>query len=340
MAADGYKDLCRSLKQKVLPDIGCHLRSDQFNPRMNRGFMKSGFKNNTDYMHSYWEGRLDRSNSQIPYFCPRQWTRLGIKVPESVLPWIDSAAVMYHGTKPQTIPKILAQGFKTKTCIEAHGHGAYFSPSIVYSQHPRYATPAYSKALIHDSGTPGCDVIQLVLEVRLKSYTKPHVKGETMYVEGKHHIDPNFPSDNSNMEYIFQSKKPFVGPADGVVVTGIMVHYWNLGLLAVAEIYGNEWWFEFIVGCYGHIFSFVKSNKGFIEGPRGELKVVVHPHSSSLPAEHYKVDGLGCDMSVFLTYIYVQNKDHKDLDWIQKNAELINLGDKLREIRRANGVIP
>ncbi len=111
--------------------------------------------------------------------------------------------------------------------------GAYFSPSILYCAHPRYAK------VVRHTKDGAMHYYQVVLEVRAnEAVVTPEIKKETMRVGEHGVIDTNFPN-NDHMEYLVKGEEgKFIGPAAGVVVTGVMVRELAVDPGTLAE----SWW--------------------------------------------------------------------------------------------------
>jgi hypothetical protein len=89
------------------------------------------------------------SRGEIPYFCPSGWKRYALKTTkddDEFTRKYGDWCILYHGTAQKFASNILQTGFKTSMpsgrnrCYLENGEkGVYFSNSIIYCGHPRYA---------------------------------------------------------------------------------------------------------------------------------------------------------------------------------------------------------
>ncbi|CAF1127767.1 unnamed protein product [Brachionus calyciflorus] len=148
--------------------------------------------------------------SGYPYYCPEGWRRYSLEITDFDKKYKDWP-VAYHGTSSKNLIDILCEGFrisrgKGRACF---GEGIYFSPSIEYCGHWRYATP--KKSLTRKL------YLQAVFQCKLRpgSFT---VNRETMILDDKKEkksqdpnidkfkiIDPKF--KNTELEWVISSKK-------------------------------------------------------------------------------------------------------------------------------------
>eukprot|EP01083_Nonionella_stella_P013990 39353_1 len=150
------------------------------NPRWDREYGQGQGKTN-------WKGPLNdgRDRGDYPYFCPSGWKRYAIRVPE-----FDSKtagwSVCYHGMNNEHAAGVLSHGIIGSRGVGSRGgKTSYFSPSIEYSAHPRYAQPLKMKN--------SNKFIQTVFQCRIN--TKASIfqtQSETLRVRDKCVIDPNF----------------------------------------------------------------------------------------------------------------------------------------------------
>ena len=119
-------------------------------------------------------------------------------------------------------------------------HAAYFSPSIAYCSHPRYA-----RVYVADRGGKRT-YWQVVVETRVdESRVDSGKSDETMVVGATTVIDPNYPG-NKHIEFLVKAGPAmvraghrYVRPEDGVVVTGLMVRVLEEDPMDLPE---NAWW--------------------------------------------------------------------------------------------------
>jgi len=175
---------------------------------------------------TWWSGNLQdgRDRGGMPYFCPSGWVRLSLNVcadsefEEKYKGW----GYLYHGTQGKYVGAILTSGLRGSTGLcycGAEDSAVYFSPSIEYSGHPRYASIEYNPETRK--------WIQLVLQCRVNPACIWKVDGETLKCkEYGMIVDPNVA--NSEVEVLIkpnwtdpQTLHKFI--KDGVVCTGVMM---------------------------------------------------------------------------------------------------------------------
>ncbi len=111
------------------------------NPEFNRIYGQSA--RDEGFMPTYFTVPLlygPARNKMFKYPCPNGWRRISLKVDdfEKYRTW----HVGYHGTRHGLIGSILEEGLRAAvvTCHKRMGDTVvYFTPSIKYAQHPRYA---------------------------------------------------------------------------------------------------------------------------------------------------------------------------------------------------------
>jgi len=170
---------------------------------------------------TYWEGALRDPNSRGPYFCPVGWKRYSIRVgtAEEFDRKCNGWHVAYHGSKNIHASSILQTGFKPgKGCFLGENEaGVYFSPSIEYSAHPRYAKPWR---------TPDGKYVQMIFQCRVNRTAIWRKAPETLLKDSEKAtvIDRNFP--NNQLEWIVKADNPNVFISNlhnQVVCYGIML---------------------------------------------------------------------------------------------------------------------
>ena len=182
-------------------DDGSRRLNPDFHRIYGHGLSASGFKSTVyDF--------LDYSGEK--YFCPDGWRRVSLDVAKSAAAFdrkYDGWHVAYHGTMHKLAAPILVNGFIPKPGAYSEGKDVvYFSPSIEYTGHPRYAKvydfPNKSGAKQH---------MQMVLQVRINPKNIWKKIGGTLpgafdpenphYEEARDNppADPNFPQ-NRNLE--------------------------------------------------------------------------------------------------------------------------------------------
>jgi len=223
--------------------VGSRLTNPAFNRIYGLGLTAPGFKptgfNPIDY-------------SGERYYCPTGWRRISINVADSAAEFDRKYGgwhVAYHGTSHELASTILTTGFlPTPGAYSDNEEVVYFSPSIEYAAHPRYAK-VYE--LNDRSGVR--KYMQVVLQVRVNPMNIWKKVGGTLPgafdpSHGYYSVnrdsppaDPNFP-ENRNLEWLV---KPIPGTTgidmfrNMFVIYGIMIRV-SSGDLKYHP--GNRWW--------------------------------------------------------------------------------------------------
>ena len=196
---------------------------------------------------THWTGAVKDSHDRggEPYYCPNGWKRFGVRVPGFEETWSGSN-IVYHGTQSGLASDILHAGFKGTTgCyVDKHCGGeqvTYFSPSITYSAHKRYAKVWPRK---RDGKT---QYYQMVLQCRVKPAAVTYKGGETLLSNSQKkkgtQVDSNF-ADNKRMEWLVKATQEdaagnkFVDK-DQVLLYGIMVRVTDVHPRELPE---SSWW--------------------------------------------------------------------------------------------------
>ena len=140
------------------------------------------------------------------------------------------------------VSAVLCCLFDTLQLLQHGCHAAYFSPSITYCAHPRYAR-------VYVADRDGTRTYwQLVVEVRVdQSRVDSTTSDETLAVGAATTIDPKYPG-NKHIEYLAKAgpstdadvgDRRYVRPEDGVVVTGVMVRVLEEDPMDLPD---NAWW--------------------------------------------------------------------------------------------------
>ena len=209
-------------------NVGSRLTNPAFNRIYGYDLRAPGFMP-TVFRYLYYSGEI--------YYCPTGWRRISINVADSAAEFDRKYGgwhVAYHGTKLELAATILTSGFLPSQGAYSDGENVlYFSPSIEYSAHPRYAN-VYEL----DDKSGAKKYVQMVLQVRVNPMniwkkvggTLPgafDANNEKNYDESRDNppADPNFP-ENRNLEWLV---RPIPGTSgidmfkDMFVIYGIMI---------------------------------------------------------------------------------------------------------------------
>ncbi|CAF0921487.1 unnamed protein product [Didymodactylos carnosus] len=201
-----------------------NIKEQYMNSDWNRAYIDNRYDDDDDDddddNRTFWEGALDRGGK--PYYCPKGWTRFGIKIcetPEEFDQKWGDWYIAYHGTKSKVASDILNSGLRVsqggcwtiRPCI-------YLSPSIEYCAHPRYAEP-WSKP-----DEPN-KFYQLVFQCRVnpRFITNKSVHPETLLSDDEkwRQIDENFL--NSELEWVIPAAKGRQYITEDIICYGIML---------------------------------------------------------------------------------------------------------------------
>ena len=191
------KEACKRLVDFSVYLVEFGKPDENFKPKHCEIIMNPKFNREYGPQKINWSGTLNQDKVE-PYYGPSGWKKFTCKVADSAEEFDEkykSWPVAYHGTNYKLTMMIsysrLRSGYHTPgKGVMVFGDGVYFTPSIIYASHPRYANP---KKLTN--GKWG----QMVLNFRLRpgSYDKHQ---ETLGVGNKYKIDPNY--DNSEVEWL------------------------------------------------------------------------------------------------------------------------------------------
>lgn len=186
----------------------------KFNPKFNRIYL---FNNEKAYLETNEEPEIEKFlktrftvlyYSNYPYYCPEGWRRYSLEINDFDKKYKDWP-VAYHGTSSKNLIDILCEGFRISRRRPCFGDGIYFSPSIEYCGHWRYAEPKKSKTRKF--------YLQAVFQCRLRPGSFS-VNRETMILDDKKikkSQDPNIDKDkiidpkfkNTELEWVISSEK-------------------------------------------------------------------------------------------------------------------------------------
>lgn len=167
-----------------------------------------------------WDGNLsdgrNRGDGEI-YECPAGWTRYGVRVKNFDDEWTGSA-VAYHGSAVLNATSILETGVRgTQGCYCDGNSVGYFSPSIAYCSHPRYAK-------VWHNTTDG-KFYQMVFQCRIKP--AKIWKRERITIGKKPGASISSNLDEGKMEWLVRATDEREGrlyvPRDEVVLYGVMI---------------------------------------------------------------------------------------------------------------------
>ena len=231
---DGTQDMLLAQHYKDISEVCAQLKVDpeRMNPRGNKSYGVGG---------TNWQGDLvdGRNRGGLPYYCPEGWQRFSLNVcrDDEFDWWFDGWGYLYHGTKGKHVGSILTAGLRGSEglCFCGKDESAvYFSPSIEYSGHPRYACVEYNPET-------RC-WIQIVLQCRVNPRCIWKRGRETLKcADFNLQIDRNH--SNDDMEYLF--KPNYTDPETGfkylkgaVVCTGGGVEQQDQGTDCIDDVHG------------------------------------------------------------------------------------------------------
>lgn len=188
----------------------------------------------------YWEGDLEEFLE--PFYCPLGWTLLRAHVEHYTSPKFcgKEKIATFHGTSPEVVKLIVANGFlPAKIACGATKPTCYFTPSLLYAAHPRYAKPV----------KVGTDCYaQAVLLVAVDPKLVYKRIGETLRANGKGIlIDARFPENNGVEQLASVPDGKYLKPSDGAELIGVLIRV-SSNLQDLAEV--AHWW-----GCPGAKFA-------------------------------------------------------------------------------------
>jgi len=208
-------------------NVGSRLTNPAFNRIYGRGLTAPGFRP-TVFNFLDYSGEV--------YYCPTGWRRISINVADSAAEFDRKYGgwhVAYHGTNHELAATILTSGFMPAVGARSGKEEVvYFSPSIEYAGHPRYA-----KVYEHNDRRGEKKYMQMVLQVRINPMNIWKKVGGTLpgafdpsnryYKKSRDNppADPNFPK-NQNLEWLV---KPIPGTSgmdmfkNMCVIYGIMI---------------------------------------------------------------------------------------------------------------------
>ena len=215
-----FEDLMRNI---VMNREYCRIYS------INRTDEEEGFISTSFSTPIYYSGE--------PYYCPNGWRRWSVDLGltgEKFETLYGEWPVAYHGTHPSSSLKIFKHGFKRSEKCHCHlkpkEYGIYFSPSIEYAAHPRYADIYQAQGYF----------IQTVLQVRIKPSLitcKGHGTIPGTYPKDEQ-IDPNF--SNYALEWVVKwNSTSNLTIADGIVVYSFMMRILKEH---PGHLPQNKWW--------------------------------------------------------------------------------------------------
>jgi hypothetical protein len=191
---------------------------------------------------THWDGALNDGcdRGREPYYCPKGWKRFGVRVPD-FNDRLTGTAIVYHGTQSINTLAMLKRGFRgARGCYDGGDTVSYYSPSIIYASHGRYAKVWKRKS--------DGKYLQMVFQCRVKP-SAVSVKGKETLRAGGNRVDPNYPADNSDLEWVVPATvvgddgRKYVD-SNHVAIYGIMVraldtHPRNLPEMAWQR---SQWW--------------------------------------------------------------------------------------------------
>eukprot|EP01083_Nonionella_stella_P277588 943645_1 len=210
-------------------DLDKGLYKEIMNPKWDRAYGQGQDK-------THWTGKLrdgrSRGGDKYPYYCPSGWKRYAVKVDGDFDQKYGNWPICYHGSETCAIGSILSHG------IYGNWPGTtnlrFFSPSIVYSAHPRYARPK----LMNDRQ----QYVQMIFQCRVDPNAM-YKCGETLRIGRSTKIDSNFSMNFQKCRCGFKNPKwgyscnvdghnemewfLDITDADKYVIYGIMLRFSN-----------------------------------------------------------------------------------------------------------------
>jgi hypothetical protein len=175
----------------------------------------------------------------VPYLCPVGYTKVPVrtvgvpKTPEEFDKKVAEWPVVYHGTKITSVDPIMKDGLRgSRNNVHVKdGLHVYFSPSIEYSSHPRYAK--WFKAA---DGR----YYQAVLQIRVNQKKINAMGAESLRLRCTNDvvIDPRF-RNSEDLEWIISlTGQQTYASSDDVIVAGILLRC-SLNPFAMPQM---QWW--------------------------------------------------------------------------------------------------
>ena len=209
------EETCKRLSEFSVYLVQFKKPENDFKPLIENLIMNPTYNREYSIGNIFWAGPLNNDKVE-PYYCPLGWVKYTCKIENSAQEFDEkykSWPVVYHGTSFLSTMMISFTRLRsggtptTKKGGDCFGAGFYFTPSIIYASHPRYANPWFNNG----------KWTQVVLNFRLrpKTYIK---RKETLEVENKFQIDRNYSNDQiewlvpkKNGEYIDDNTAIFCG---------------------------------------------------------------------------------------------------------------------------------
>ena len=185
---------------------------------------------------TYFNKPLDRGGHL--YFCPNGWRRYGIDLgitKEEFDKEFGSWPVVYHGTDPLNVSKILSNGLKPSNMgcfLKEDQRAVYLTPSIEYAGHPRYARIMKSKKGYY---------MQICLQIRINTSMVTQTQPGTLpgALAKCDPVDPNY-EDNKELEWLVHwEPEGNINMVDGLVIYGLML---RVTKCHPYELPHNKWW--------------------------------------------------------------------------------------------------
>ena len=226
------------VKSVLIRNFKIAIGTKVLNPSFNRIYGESdvSFKDDeksfmkTNFGHLTYSGRC--------YYCPNGWRRYSLMVAESSEEFdrkYSEWPVAYHGTASYNLMNILKTGFYEAE-VAVFGNGWYFSPSIEYCGHPRYA-----KVIKLDNY-----YVQTVLQCRINPivFDRKQVieKQGTLLgaFENDPPLDPNY-KDNKSIEWVLLKENidNLIKDHNLIVIYGLML---RITKDHPSKLKCNKWW--------------------------------------------------------------------------------------------------
>jgi hypothetical protein len=219
------------LVQEKFNFYGIELDNNQLFPKFNRSYGNIPPEEGYTSTPGFSPIPYGPEGFRVHYHCPNGWRRVSLMVEADAASFdaqYGNWHVGYHGTAHRNIVPILSEGFRVGHGIHlVHGAGIYFTPSIVYAQHPRYSK-------VYEIDGKFC---QVILMCRINNLALKDRVGKVGTVDNARsnepRCDPNY--SNDELEFVLQPEFPM---GQNYVIYGLMFRVLTLHPRFLLE---NSW---------------------------------------------------------------------------------------------------